>query len=356
MHAVRTVAVEAGDLRPRFPDVVRSASGDLFVVYHAATEHAGVRGTVRAVRSSDDGATWGEPVTVMARERDARDPKVATLSDGTLLLTWFESQWTGKDWEHERFGPFAARSSDHGVTWSDPVPVGTRLMESGGWAALHGPAVELPGGDILQPLYGQPYRSGSGPKDWTITAARSRDGGRSFDAEDEYLIAHEADFRFAEPNLSVLADGSLAALLRVQEPGHLAYLTRSGDGGRTWSTPERTDLPARSHHQLVTSAGEVLLTYGDQDQEHRPTCGVLLTDPLRPWTVAGALTLHDAGHWDQANPSSVELADGQFLTLSVDVANAAVVGVMHRREDYLASGSGEQAPEADESDDHDDDA
>lgn len=329
MIQVRTVVVAAEREQIRFPDLVRAADGTLLAAYHAAPGHVGVRGEIHLIRSDDDGTTWSTPRAPLRRSDDARDPKLALLEDGSLLLTWFELRWSGEGTAHERVGAYAARSSDHGATWADPTRIGSRLEESGGWAGLHAPAVRLPGGDVVQPLYGgRSARSGQ----WAATLARSRDGGRTFDAADEVVLAEAPGHQYAEPNLSVLPDGSLAALVRVNEPGHHAHLVRSADEGRTWSRPQPTSIPARSHHQLVTDAGELLLTYGDQTRPNRPTCAMLIPDPALDWD-APSTQIYDSGMWDQANPSTAELTSGAFLTLGYDVPRRALVAVSYERSD-----------------------
>ena len=44
--------------------------------------------------------------------------------------------------------------------------------------------------------------------------------------------------------------------------------------------------------------------------------------------------LYDSGHPDQANPSTVEVVPGRFLTLGFDVQSATVVGVFTEPDDY----------------------
>lgn len=329
MIDVRTAVVEPSPQQIRFPDVVRAGDGSLLATYHAAPGHLGMRGHVRLARSGDDGVRWTAPWSPLERPDDARDPKLAALSDGALLLTWFELRWSGEGTAHERLGAYVARSSDHGATWSDPVQIGSRLTERGGWAALHAPAVELPNGDLVQPLYGQ-YTDDA--PDWIATLARSRDGGQTFQADDEVVLADTPGHKYAEPNLSVLPGGALAALVRVNSPGHTAHLVRSRDGGRTWSAPEDTAIPARSHHQLVTSADELLLTYGDETRPGRPTCAMLIADPAGDW--GGHVTeIYDSGDADQANPTTVELSPGRFLSLGYDIPRRALVAVTYERAD-----------------------
>jgi hypothetical protein len=96
-------------------------------------------------------------------------------------------------------------------------------------------------------------------------------------------------------------------------------------------------MPASSHHALRLSTGEVLVTYGDlapRFSVHRETVGRLVRHPEDTWDGYGDVQLYDSGDPDQANPSSVELEPGHFLTLGFDVGAATVVGVFTERDDY----------------------
>src|SRR5436305_6649920 len=96
-----------------FPDVCRLRNGDLYCVFYSGYGHVSTPtarwprgGRIMAVRSSDDGKTWGKPAVVMDTDRDDRDPSVACLKDGTLLLNWFTPH-------KDRVAVLLARSADH---------------------------------------------------------------------------------------------------------------------------------------------------------------------------------------------------------------------------------------------------
>lgn len=332
-----TVArAEAGRLA-HFPDVVRLGDGRLLATYREGVDHLSQDGRISVVESADGGRTWGTPRVAVDGPFDDRDPKLVRLADGTVLLSYFVIDWSTRPPRHTTHGTYVRRSEDGGLTWGDPVAVQTAMAGEGEqrglhtWAASHGAAVELPGGDLLQPLYGKPPGSA-----WQrATVVRSTDGGRTWPAGSEVLLAAADDVHFQEPTLTVLGD-QVVALIRTTV-GH-AYLSRSADGGRTWTNPEPTDMPASSHHALPLSTGEVLVTYGDLSPRFSPlreTVGRLVRDPAATWDGYPDVQLYDSGHPDQANPSSVEITPGHFLTLSFDVQEATVVGVFTEPADYL---------------------
>lgn len=325
-----TVAQAGPGLQAHFPDVVKLSDGRLLATYRESAGHVRADGRIRVVESDDGGETWGEPRVAVDGPWDDRDPKLARLPDGTVLLSYFVIDWSTKP-RHTVRGTFVRRSTDGGRTWSEPAPVETAMTGGGrAWACSHGAAAELPGGDLLIPLYGR--RPGA---EWQrATAVRSTDGGRTWRAGTEVMLGEAEGVHFQEPTLTVV-DEQVVALIRTT--ADLAYLSRSTDGGRSWSAAAPTDMPASSHHALPLSTGEVLVTYGDLSHrfsEHRETVGRLVTRPLETWDGYADVQIYDSGHHDQANPSSVEITPGRFLTLGFDVPAATVVGVFTEAADY----------------------
>ncbi|WP_353114705.1 sialidase family protein [Microbacterium sp.] len=321
----------------RFPGAVKLADGTIIASYYEASAHAGTNGVIKTVRSTDGGTTWSSPSLVIDPAYDPRDPKLEVLRDGTLLLTYFYTQWGTPNVLH---GTFVMRSTDGGATWSSPTQVSTQMscacgpVTGGyplGWAANHGPIVELPDGDLLIPLYG----TLPGDARQRATVVRSTDKGLTWDAANESLLA-VGTVSFQEPNLSVLPSGEIVALIRSTSNPVRAYISRSSDNGHTWSAATITDIPAESHSQTVLSDGSVLLTYGNPARTGRPTEGVVITNPSGSWNgyAARSTLVYDAGNGDQANPSNVEVSPGRYLTMSYDVVARTLSAVFTKRSDY----------------------
>lgn len=304
----------AGTAEPRFPDALRLADGRLLVVYHYADGHTRANGMIRAVTSDDNGQTWSQPSTIVQNDHDNRDPKITQLRDGTILLTTFRTDWSSNS-AGVNLGTFVFRSTDGGRTFPESTKI--ESAQPGAWA--HAPAVELPNGDVIQPLYG-----------WGSRIARSTDGGRTFLAADELMVVPDTSaFSHAEPNVTLLPTGELVMLIRTVDRAfggevHSA-LTRSFDEGHTWTALEVTDLPTSSHHQLITADGSVLLTFGNVEQAGRPTYAALIKHPSNSWSDYRQVPVYHSGWDDQANPTSVELPDGSFLSFGFDVGSRTVV-------------------------------
>ncbi|MFF5292499.1 sialidase family protein [Paractinoplanes globisporus] len=324
------VVARAGTgLVPHFPDLVSRGGGRLLAAFREGTGHLGPRGRISVVGSDDGGQTWGAPRVAVDGAYDDRDPKLACLADGTLLLSYFVIDWSSKP-RHTTLGTYVRRSDDGGLTWSEPATGGMGMTGGGilAWHASHGAVLELPGGDLLYPIYGHRAEE----KWWRASVVRSTDGGRTWD--DEVTIAAGEGINFQEPTLTLVGD-EVVSMIRTDDVP--AYLSRSADGGRTWSEPMPTDMPASSHHALALESGEVLVTYGDLSKrfgERRVTAGRLVRDPAGDWDGYPDVLLYDSGHRDQANPSSAEVAPGRFLTLGFDIPAATVVGFFTSPEDF----------------------
>ncbi|MEV0718224.1 sialidase family protein [Asanoa sp. NPDC050611] len=340
------VAPAESGKRAFFGDMIKLKDGRLLVAYRESVAHINQDGRIMVVQSQDQGHTWSTPRVAIDTPIDDRDPKLMQMRDGTVLMNFFRTDWTGYPGRPVTLvGTFVTRSTDTGASWSEPVEVGTAMEGPSdvvvgaywaGHAATHGPILELPDGDLLVPLYGRLPEGGTGP----ATVVRSTDGGRTWPAANESVIGRAATFDFQEPNLSLLKNGAILSVIRTSI--NIAYVSWSYDRGRTWTTPVTTGLPASSHHQLVLHNGDVLFTYGDLSGTFgpgRPTVGRILKHPEHGVEAAKDILIYDAAihgpaTTDQANPSSVELRPNRYFTITSDPHLAAIVGVYTSVRDY----------------------
>src|SRR5262249_54446705 len=221
----------------------RLPNGDLFCVFYSGYGHVSTPndkwpkgGRIMAVRSSDTGQTWNKPVVVIDTDQDDRDPSVACLKDGTLLLNWFTLH-------QNRVTVLLARSTDKGKTWSKPVKLD---LDSRYSFACSSPVRELPDGSLILGLYHEDNK-----KNLALGATvKSSDGGRTW--QNLALIGERSGVWLdAETDVVPLMDGRLLAALRSSKvdmhyaPTDRRSLPRRGArAGRQfclqWPHPNRT--------------------------------------------------------------------------------------------------------------------
>ena len=273
-----------------FPDLCRLKTSDLLCVFYSGYGHVSTPnakwpkgGRIMAVHSSDNGQTWNKPVVVMDTDQDDRDPSVACLKDGTLLLNWFTLQ-------NNQVAVLLARSTDIGKTWSEPVKL---KLDSPYSFACSAPVRELPDGSLILGLYHEDEK-----KNLAFGATvKSYDGGKTW--KELVLIGEESGvFLDAETDvLPLKGDKLLAALRSSKVDMHYAV---SEDLGKSWGPVRSFGFKGHCPYFLRHSSGVILLA-------HRLPATSLhwSSDDGKTWN--GPVKIDTVGG---AYPSLVELPDG----------------------------------------------
>lgn len=189
-----------------FPDACRLQNGDIAVVFYAGYGHVSLPnddwpkgGRICMVRSRDEGRTWTEPVVIFDNERDNRDPHIAQLRDGTLICSYFDYWQEGGT---TRYYCAITRSTDGGQTWEEQGQQVTPV----GWACS-APVREMPDGTLILGVYREGAEGSYGG------VIRSTDHGRTWSAPipigQEARLPLDA-----ETDVILLRDGTLYAALR----------------------------------------------------------------------------------------------------------------------------------------------
>ena len=281
--------------------------------------------------SRDEGKSWEGPIIANDSPFDDRDAGLWAWGDGQLVLTWFVNpkklyhdrletepglaspmaraavaMWD--DLEYEA-GSFLRISKDGGKSWSEKrkVPV----------SSPHGPCRRADGS-----LLYLGKESGAGdPETYipgNIYAVESRDEGRTWQKLGRVEFPEGFDRNtIHEPHAVELPDGTILGAVRISGKG-LAWtngvaITRSEDGGKTFSQPQVLDSNGTPPHFLLHSSGAVVLTYG---RRAKP-CGErarISWDGGKTWGEEIVIS-EEAPTWDLGYPSSVELSDGSILTV-----------------------------------------
>ncbi|WP_409340435.1 discoidin domain-containing protein [Paenibacillus sp. MBLB4367] len=306
-----------------FPSMERLADGTLFVVYYSASAHEATNGKIMKTVSADNGQTWSTSVTIIDTLEDDRDPSVMQMNDGTLLVSWFTFNNTTTARQVR-----TARSTDGGATWSSPVTVGTSLAS---YSAVTSKAVELSNGDLLLPIYGTIVNRQEMPRS---TAVRSTDGGLTWNASTEVLLAEPIpaqNIGFVEPVIVDLGSGHLYSLHRTlrEYDNYHAWESHSYDNGFTWTQAARTSMKAHCSDLLLLSGGLLLHTWGDRSfafSGGRPVVGkaIPVGDDWDDWQTVGIYKNGSVG--DMSYPSAVELPDGTIFIVYYDASRGFIGG------------------------------
>ena len=301
-----------------FPVAIRLNNGDVLAVIRGGAAHVGVKGRLDFVRSTDGGKTWSKPWTAIDESQDDRNPALGQLKDGTIVLAYAIA--SGYDESGEKFkggrndrifdGVYLVFSNDNGRTWTKPILDKTtkKFYASGGHVSPYGKIVQLPDGTALMAVYFE-FFDGRGNESWLF---RSKDNGKTWG--EPTLMGK----RYNETGIAALRDGRVLAALRSEKGGHLA-ITESKDQGKTWSAPVQITKDSEHPGDLIQLRdGRVLLTYGERNAPR----GVhaLLSADGTTWDNSKPIILaDDAPNGDCGYPSSVEVGDGQIVTLYYQV-------------------------------------
>lgn len=321
-----------------WPTMIRRKPGELLVSYSGGREaHVCPFGRVEMIRSTDGGRTWSWPEVLMDTVIDDRDSGILETPKGSLLVTTFTSLAyekllsEAKDWDPERLerwksvqrastqqqrdglkGAWMLRSTDGGLLWSTPyrVPV----------TSPHGP-IALSDGRLLYPGKKYPEEGGA------IGVCESKDDGvtwrwlagipsRPGDAEANYHELH-----------GVETNGRIVVHIRnhnkVNERETLQ--TESTDGGKTWSVPRPIGVWGLPSHLIKLKDGRLLMSYSYR-RPPRGNHARISEDQGRTWSQP--IMLSEDGSGDLGYPSTVEMPDGELLTLWYEKMASAPFSVL----------------------------
>ena len=334
---VHATTVISGDDRHYcgWPTLTRRANGQLFVVWSGGREqHVCPFGRVDAMRSDDDGETWTWPRTLLDGAIDDRDAGVLETASGALLVTTFTSlayvdyelkkaldrRGSQQGWPedrlqrwlsvHERLnegqrkdelGQWMIRSTDGGKTWSKRYAT---IVNS-----PHGP-IQLSSGRLLY----------AGVKLWDplreVGVCQSTDDGQTWNWLSAIPTRLGDDAKnYHELHAVEATDGSIVVQIRNHnKANHRETLqTESHDGGKTWSVPHSIGVWGLPSHLLRLRDGRLLMSYGHRRQPFGVQARISL-DSAKTWSKPMSIATDGIGG-DLGYPSTVELADGQLLTV-----------------------------------------
>ncbi len=323
-----------------WPTIDKGEDGTLYVVFSGDREsHVCPWGVTQMITSTDNGATWSDPVTINNTPLDDRDAGILRTRNNTLIVSWFtslafayqfERKWQdytkervlswkrhiekiGPDTREQWIGNWVRRSTDGGLTWGDYIDSKV--------SAPHGP-VQLTDGRQLYVGINKKVgdqNSASPAAAHRIAAAESRDDGKSWQIIGyipipEFFDPGAKDFH--EPHVIEAADGRLVAMIRYHgEPHHYELIqSESFDGGVTWTPAHTSGIWGYPPHLARLNNGWLLVTYGYRKEPYGERA-CISRDNGETWDVDNVFTLSSATNSDLGYPASVQLDDGSIYSI-----------------------------------------
>jgi hypothetical protein len=306
---------EAAATYQAFPDACRLKNGDIVAVFYAGYGHVAIPATddfpkggrLCMVRSSDEGRTWTKPEIIYDDDDDNRDPHIAQLDDGTIVVTFFSWRYkpgaerlkSSADYSQKFFrancvisGAQMITSRDGGKTWDK------KARDIFPDYAVSAPVRQLPDGTCILGLYGRDKTAGS--KVEVGASARSTDRGATWETPVQ-MTAPPGVSLDAETDVIRLKDGRLYAALRDSKL-NMRYAI-STDEGRSWGPAEDMGFPGHCPHLNRLSTGEILMATRVPQTELR-----ISRDECKTWS--GPYRIDDV---IGAYPATVELKDKTVL-------------------------------------------
>jgi len=337
------------EIRPKTEHGIVNRSPDTFFRYHGwptvAIDDEGILyavdsgfrvshvcpfGKTTMYKSFDGGKTWSIPMVINDTYLDDRDAGIVSLGGKKLLVTWFShpakaymteyaqgirNVWSGAAGVLDAYpsipeelgqgGSFLRISEDGGYTWGETIKVPV--------SSPHGPSL-LKNGDLV--YLGKAMYTDKEPKG-AIAAYGSSDGGRTWTRLGGVAIPEGlTPDHFHEPHMIELDSGRLLGMIRAQGPGvfhgFTMYQTVSDDGGRTWTTPVPLNIAGSPPHLLKHSSGAIICAFGRREQPFGERA-LVSRDNGETWE--DEYILHETAPCDLGYPASVELPDGEILTV-----------------------------------------
>jgi len=328
-----------------WPTVARLDDGTLVVAASGLRNaHVCPFGRTVICTSSDERRTWTAPAVVNDLPIDDRDAGVLSLGDRRLLISWFSTDtrkadihrtyreredagWIARyragfarmndDTAARWVGSWVRLSADAGETWDAPVKVPV--------TAPHGP-IRLANGALL--YLGKTFTAderGNRTRDGQIRALQSTDGTNWSELGTVSLPEGTIEEQYHEPHVVELPTGGLLGLIRLQNhasappledrgwAGFGLALTRSLDGGKTWTEAEPLGFHGSPPHLIRHSSRALVCVYGYRLAPFGQRA-MISVDEGASWRYD--LVIRDDGpDSDLGYPSSAELEDGSILTV-----------------------------------------
>ncbi|MFD1165583.1 sialidase family protein [Sphingobacterium daejeonense] len=259
-----------------FTDLVKINSGEILCVFYAGDSHVTYpsskypnSGRICLVRSKDNGKNWSQPITIYDDIHDNRDPHISQMKDGTLIVTFFNTQfgeliennnkisknsivhYQGERRLTKNGGIHYIISFDNGLSWGNKTSIDTGILKISSSAPLR----ELRNGTWIFPSYYQ------GPSEAYGTIFISNNKGKNWS---NVITIGKGSNKFlpAETDIIQLKDGSILAALRgdIKSNSKMHFAISKNDG-YSWGKLYSSNFQGHCPHFIRLSNGAIILTY-----------------------------------------------------------------------------------------------
>lgn len=260
----------------RIPALAISSDGAIVAVADRRRDSEGdLPGNIDVVcrRSTDGGQNWSPAITIAACDENGGygDPALGVdrrSGDLVCVFTHGNGLWNSTPDNHAYI--YSCRSSDGGLSWSQPADITPSLFDWYGKAPVKAVTAFASSGGILTCsdgtmwfcLIAKPEQEKWGRLQ--VYAVRSTDGDHSWQ-----IMPQPVDEDGDESKIVQLADGSLLMSIRNRRQGWRKF-ARSTDGGHSWSKPEFSATlpdPAINGDILRLPDGRLLHSICDSNSE-----------------------------------------------------------------------------------------
>ena len=280
--------------------------GDLGCVWFGGTQEGVPDISVHFSRLAPGASRWS-PAERLSDDpaRSEQNPLLFPAPDGRLWLLWTAQIAGNQDTAIVR----RRISTDGGRSWS---PVDTLFPEQAGFGTfIRNPVVVTGRGDWLLPIWRctkPPIGAWTGDLD-TSSVMLSSDSGATWA---EHPVPRSTGL--VHLSLVDLGDDRLVAFFRSRWADWI-YASRSGDGGRSWSPPEPTELPNNNSSIQATRLldGGIAMVFNDSSAANATGRRLSLYDDIGGDEVA-PLTERSAFWGAPRAPMTVAISDDEGRT------------------------------------------
>jgi len=324
----------------RVPGIVRSPGGVILATAEARRGGGGDwdSNDILLRRSLDHGVTWGARQVVVDHAAYGPGPvsnfvMISDTQEGVLHALYC----------HNYARIFAMRSSDDGATFSEPVEITEMLLpfrDHYPWRVIAtgpGHGIQLRNGRLVIPVWmsdgsGSEFGRGHlGHRPSEVATIYSDDHGATWSCG-EIFVHTDARVHNPSETLAVeLSDGRVLCNIRSEAKENRRLIAISPDGASNWTTPEFDEallepvcMASLLRLAQQTADGSSIYLFANPDtleNELTPTGGNLhhdrkrvtvkmSTDECRTWPVARVLEAGPSGYSDLA-----EATDGTLLCI-----------------------------------------